>query len=295
MAAQDDLVCDAVKTAIDAGYRLIDCAWIYRSEAAVGRGIADRIKAGVVTRKDLFVTTKLWCTFHEPERVEEGLRESLKELGLDYVDLFLMHWPLAIKEQTADKKAWILSTALQPADVDYIDTWRAMEDLVEKGLTRSIGVSNFNATQLTRLINAPGLRIKPANMQLESHPLLHNQEIIDLCHAHGISVTAFSPLAKGGSTYAGKPVENILVNPVIAEIAKKHNRTPAQVVLRWCLQRGLCIVPKSCTPTRIQENYQIFDFTLSEDDMKGLSSLNKNKRLVTFETAKDLPEYPFQL
>ncbi|XP_070211386.1 aldo-keto reductase family 1 member B1-like isoform X2 [Littorina saxatilis] len=279
---KDDKVSEAVRVAIDEGYRCIDTAYIYRSEGAVGAAIADKIKKGVVTRKDLFVTTKLWNTFHEPDRVEMGMRESLAELKMDYVDLLLMHWPMAFKELQADRKAWILNQQTQPAEVDYLDTWKAMEGLVEKGLARNIGVSNFNIDQLQRLLHTPP-KIKPANMQLESHPLFHNQELVDFCRSHGMTVTAFSPLAKGGATYAGKQMENILEDSRVTEIAAKHKRTPAQVVLRMSLQRGICVVPKSCTASRIKENFQIFDFTLSEEEMSSLSSMNKNKRLVTLE------------
>ncbi|XP_025095006.1 1,5-anhydro-D-fructose reductase-like isoform X1 [Pomacea canaliculata] len=291
---KDDMICEAVKAALDSGYRMVDCAWIYRSESAVGAALADRIKAGAVTRNELFISTKLWNTFHEPDRVEAGLRDSLNDLGLDYVDLLLMHWPMAFKEQTVERKAWILNTQTEPADVDFLDTWRAMEELVNKGLARSIGISNFNIQQLTRLLDAPGLRYKPANIQVESHPFFLNKELIDFCQGRGITVTAYSPLGKGGSTYAGKPTENILEHPTITSIAKAQAHSPAQVVLRWALQRGLSIVPKSCTPVRIRENIQLFDFSLTEDEMAAISLLDKHKRLVTLENFKGFPEYPFK-
>ncbi|XP_076460796.1 aldo-keto reductase family 1 member B1-like [Babylonia areolata] len=288
---KSDLVCEAVKAAIDSGYRLIDCAYIYRSEHAVGQAIADRVQAGVIRREDLFVTTKLWNTFHEPERVELGLRESLEQLGLEYVDLFLMHWPMAFTQTKTDPKAWILDN-MEPADVDFVDTWKAMEQMVEKGLAKSIGVSNFNVQQLTRLLNAP-IKIKPDNIQLESHPLFNNQELIDFCRAQGLSVTVYSPLAKGDTTYPGKTVANLLDDHRVLDIATRVKRTPAQVVLRWTLQRGLCLVPKSCTPSRIRENFQIFDFTLSEEDMATITAMNENCRLVTINKFKNFPEYPF--
>lgn len=290
---KEDQVTEAVTAALDIGYRFIDCAYIYRSEGAVGKAISRAIADGKVSREDLFIATKLWNTFHEPERVELGIRESLIELGLEYVDLFYMHWPIAFLEQSDDKKAWILNQQTQPANVDFIDTWKAMEGLVDKGLAKAIGISNFNIQQLTRLLQA-GIRIQPANMQLESHPLFPNRELVDFCKSNGISVTAYSPLAKGGSVYAGQPTENILEERRVTDIATRLQRTPAQVVLRWAIQRGLAIVPKSCTPARIQENFQIFDFALTDEDMASISTMDINRRIVTLETFKEFPEYPFQ-
>ncbi|XP_046565573.1 aldo-keto reductase family 1 member B1-like [Haliotis rubra] len=281
-------VYEAVKSAISCGYRLIDTAWVYRSEGEVGDAITEVVNSGIVKREDLFITSKLWSIFHAPDSVEVGLRESLKDLKVDYVDLYLMHWPMAWQEP-ADRNTWIMGTDFKPADVDFVDTWRAMERLVDKGLVKAIGVSNFNITQLKRLLSADSLKYKPANLQIEISPYMDNNYLVNFCLEHDITVTAFSP-----TRYAGKPTPNLMEEKVLKDTARKYGKTPAQVALRWAFQRGYATVPKSVTAHRIRENIELFDFELSADEMKAIATLNKDLRLVWLDNFKSFPEYPFE-
>ncbi|XP_041368669.1 aldo-keto reductase family 1 member B1-like isoform X2 [Gigantopelta aegis] len=272
------------------GYRHIDTAWVYRAETQIGQALREKMDDGTVKRHDLFITSKLWVIFNKPENVETGCRESLHELGLDYLDMFLMHWPTAFQEP-ADRKTWITSEFI-PADVDYVETWKAMEKLVDIGLTRSIGVSNFSSTQLERLLQSD-IKYSPSNLQIEINPYLTNCQLLDLCKQNGIVVTGYAPLAKGGSTYVGKQMPKLLEEDILIKIASKYGKTPAQVALRWAIQRKYAIVPKSITPSRIKENFEIFDFELDQSEMEEISKLNRNQRLVTADTFKCHPEYPF--
>ncbi|VVJ20490.1 oxidoreductase of aldo/keto reductase family [Amycolatopsis camponoti] len=240
----DDETVAAVQAALDAGYRSIDTASIYGNEAAVGRALAE----SAVPRDELFVTTKL---FNSDQGYDETLRafdESMKRLGLEQLDLYLIHWPL-------------------PARDKYLDTWRAFEKLYADGRVRAIGVSNFQPAHLTRLLDAGD--VAPAVNQVELHPYLQQREVREFDAKHGIATEAWSPLAKGGS---------LLGEPIIAELAVKHGRTPAQIVLRWHLQLGNVVIPKSVTPSRIEENFDLFGFTLTEEEMDSLAPLDRGER-----------------
>ncbi|KAK6177959.1 hypothetical protein SNE40_012814 [Patella caerulea] len=288
---KENEVRDATRVALEVGYRHIDTAWVYKTEAEVGDAITPKIQDGSVKRSDLFITTKLWNTYHHPDDVEEHCRDSLAKLQTDYLDLYLMHWPFAVAAE--DKTAWILSESLKPSDIDYIDTWRAMEELVIKGLVKTIGVSNFNIQQLKRLLAADNLRYKPAVNQVEVHPYYTNNELLDYCKQENIVVTAYSPLGKGGAAYTSQPLPNILEDAVVTKLAAKYNKSPAQVVLRWAIGRGYTVVPKSVTPSRIKDNLEIFDFALTEDEIRTISGLDRNFKCVTLDKFKDYPEYPF--
>ncbi|KAK7471851.1 hypothetical protein BaRGS_00035510 [Batillaria attramentaria] len=285
--SEEDVI-RAVKAAVRCGYRHIDCAAIYRNERAVGHALKELIVEGIVQREDLFICSKLWNTCHQPDLVRPSLKKTLEDLGLKYLDLYLMHWPLAYKEGgdflPQDENGKVLFS-----DVDYLDTWRAMEDCVDLGLVRDIGCSNFNSQQLQRLIDEA--RIKPAVNQVEVNCYMTNRKLIDFCKSRDIVVTAFGPLgtpSKEGSL-------PLLKEPAITQLANKYKKTPAQIALRFLVQQGLTVVPKSVTPARIEENIKVFDFELTSDEMEQLFGLNKNFRNYSEDIALDHKYYPFHI
>ncbi|KAK6177956.1 hypothetical protein SNE40_012811 [Patella caerulea] len=286
-----DEVRDATRVVLELGYRHIDTAWVYQTEEEVGDAITPKIKDGSLKRSDLFLATKLWYTYNRPESVERMCRESLKSLQTDYLDLYLIHWPFAVKE--GKERGDEFKTRLPNDDVDFIDTWKAMEELVIKGLVKSIGVSNFNIQQLKRLL-AADLRYKPAVNQVEVHPYYTNNELLDYCKQENIVVTAYSPLGRGAAD-SSDPYQpaNVLVDKTIQKIAAKYNKTAAQVILRWGIDRGYTLVPKSVTPARIKQNIELFDFSLTEEEVKTISNLNQDYKCIHQELYRDHPEYPF--
>ncbi|KAJ5635046.1 uncharacterized protein N7484_008359 [Penicillium longicatenatum] len=237
-------VARAVSHAIKVGYRHIDTALCYGNEHEVGQGIKEAIDAGIVKREELFITTKLWCSFHA--RVEEGLEESLKNLGLDYLDLYLMHWPLAMNPKGNHPIFPKLADGSRDIDHSHshVTTWKSMEKLVGSGKVKAIGVSNCSVPYLEALLAEA--TIIPAANQIENHPSLPQQEIVDFCNQKGIHITAYSPL---GST--GSPL--FTAEPIVA-VAKKRGVTPATVLLSWHIARGSSVLAKSVTPSRIEAN-----------------------------------------
>ncbi|CAH1276529.1 unnamed protein product [Diabrotica balteata] len=285
-------VTQAVKDAIDAGYRHIDCAYFYENEAEVGAALKDKIDSGVVKREDLFITSKLWVTFMKPELVEPTFQETLQNLGLDYLDLYLVHWPAALKEGGALlPKRPDHETLGIFSDVDYLDTWKEVEKLAKKGLAKSIGVSNFNKRQLERIL--ANATIKPVNNQIECHPYLNQKKLIAFCKSKDISVTAYSPLGSPDRPWA-KPGDPILTeDPKIKKIAEKYKKSSAQVILRYLLQSGVIPIPKSVNKNRIQENINIFDFELSAADVAVMDTFDCNGRVCWYVEAIGHPHYPF--
>lgn len=244
----------AVGDALDQGYVHIDCAAAYANECEVGAAIARALEKGVVAREDLFVTSKLWNDRRRPEDVREGLRTTLSDLGLDYLDLYLIHWPVV----------WKRGTLMQSdPGASIVECWRVLEAAVDEGLVRSIGVSNFNEDQMEELVAAA--RIMPAVNQIEVHPRLPQRALVEYCQARGVTVTAYSPLARGGGLFD---------NGTVAGISKKHGVTPAQVVLRWGVEQGIVVIPKSVTPARIASNRDLFGFGLDAEDMATMAGLN---------------------
>jgi len=286
-------VTQAVKDAIDIGYRHIDCAHVYQNEKEVGEAIKAKIAEGVVKREDLYITSKLWNIFHEPERVEPALKTTLNNLGLEYVDLYLIHWPFAFK-YSGDELFPIKSQnplEFDGSDVDYVDTWKAMEQVNEKGLAKSIGISNFNRKQIERLLESA--KIVPVTNQVECSPYLNQSKLIEFCKSKGITITAYSPLGSPDRPNR-KPTDPVLLeDPKFKEIAAKYKKTPAQIVLRYQVQRGLITIPKSVTKSRIAENFDIFDFELSADDMAHLNSFDCNGRTCGFNGNENHKYYPF--
>jgi 2,5-diketo-D-gluconate reductase A len=239
-----DETAGAVKTALDIGYRHIDTAEMYQNEAGVGQGIRD----SGLDRADVFVTSKLNNGYHEPDAARKAFDETLSKLGFDYVDLFLIHWPLPTLYGG-----------------DFVSTWQTLEEFRRDGRAKSIGVSNFQVGHLERL--ARETDTVPAVNQIEVHPYFVNDEVRAYCGENDIAVEAWSPIAQGA----------VLDDPVVTEIAEREGRTPAQVVLRWHVQRGDIVFPKSVTPKRIEENYALFDFELSGHDVEALTALDKGE------------------
>jgi 2,5-diketo-D-gluconate reductase A len=235
---------DAVSQALDVGYRHIDTAEMYRNE----RGVGQAIRAAGLDRADLFITSKLNNGAHRPDDARRAFDQTLSELGCDYLDLFLIHWPLPTLY-----------------DGDYVSTWKTLQEFQRQGRVRSIGVSNFQVAHLQRLDDQAD--VTPAVNQIELHPYLLNQPVRAFGEKHGIHTEAWSPIAQGA----------VLDDPVITTIAGRVGRTPAQVVLRWHLQRGSIVFPKSTTPSRVTENFQLFDFELETDDIARIASLDQGE------------------
>ncbi|CAH4034345.1 aldo-keto reductase family 1 member B1-like isoform X1 [Pieris brassicae] len=281
----------AVKAAIDIGYRHIDCAYVYGNEKEVGDAIAAKIKEGVVKREDLFITSKLWNTFHRPDLVKKALHETLENLQLKYLDLYLVHWPHAYKEGgdlfPADE-----SGKIQFSDVDYVDTWKAMEPVVGEGLARSIGISNFNSQQIDRLLKVA--TIKPVVNQVECHPYLNQMKLQEFCKARDIKLTAYSPLGSPDRPWAKPDDPQLMEDPKLKAIANRLGKTVAQVLIRYQIDRGNIVIPKSANPGRIASNFQVFDFKLSQEDVELINTFHCNGRFVPMSAAVGHKDHPFE-
>ncbi|TYS15426.1 aldo/keto reductase [Rossellomorea vietnamensis] len=240
MEDHDEAV-SAIKTAINLGYKSIDTASLYNNEESVGQAV----KESSVGRENLYITSKVWNTDQGYDSTLRAFEDSLKKLDMDYLDLYLIHWPVAGK---------------------YQDTWKALERLYEEGTVKAIGVSNFKEHHLNDLMNASNE--KPVINQVELHPRLSQQSLREYCHNHSIAVEAWSPIARG----------KLLEEPTLNHIADKHGKTPAQVILRWHLQNNTIIIPKSIHANRMKENSEIFDFSLTLEDMTQINSLNMDER-----------------
>ncbi|XP_076470621.1 aldo-keto reductase family 1 member B1-like isoform X2 [Babylonia areolata] len=284
-------VYSCVKVAIEAGYRHFDCAWVYDNEQEVGQAIRDKIEEGVVNRHDLFITTKIWDTYHSRERVKVNLMKSLAKLQTSYVDLALVHWPVSFQDSDTDNFPKGPDGEIAFADHDLLDTWKGMEDCVNAGLTRNIGISNFNSQQIQRVLD--GASINPCNIQIEVNPTMTNEKLINFARSKGMTVSSYAPLGAPGRPWKQSTDPCAIEDPVVTGIAKKNGRTPAQVMLRWHLQRGLCVCVKSLHADRIHENLDVFDFELSTEEMAQITGLNRDFRLYTEAFTSQHPEYPF--
>ncbi|XP_032526116.2 aldo-keto reductase family 1 member B1-like isoform X2 [Danaus plexippus] len=284
-------VSQAVKDAIDIGYRHIDCAFVYGNEKEVGDAITEKIKEGVVKREELFITSKLWNTFHRPDLVRGALMKSLQNLNLDYLDLYLIHWPQAYKE---DGELFPVdeSGKIQFSDVDYVDTWKALEPLQAEGLIRSLGVSNFNSRQLDRVLESAS--IKPVVNQVECHPYLVQKKLKEFCAARGVLLAAYSPLGSPDRPWAKPDDPRLLDDPRLKEIADRLGRTVAQVLIRYQLERGNIVLPKSVTRSRIESNFAVMDFQLSKDDLELIDSFDCNGRFVPMTASLGHKHHPFE-
>jgi diketogulonate reductase-like aldo/keto reductase len=249
----------ATKAALEAGFRHLDCAERYRNEAAVGEAMQEAFTAGTLLREDLFVTTKLWNTNHRPERVSPAFDASRRRLQLDCIDCYIIHTPFAFRPGDEQDPRDEYGGVIYDPGVTLVETWRAMERLVDDGHCRSIGLSDITLEKLPEIVAAA--RIKPAMVQVESHPYLPEWELLDFCREHGIVLQAFAALG-----HAMEP--NLLADPVITAIAERLHKTPAQVALAWAVQRGTAFLTTSTKPKRIQESFDIS--ALPEDAMREI-------------------------
>ncbi len=268
----------AVKEALEIGYRHIDCAPAYENEHEVGRAIAEACGTGMVTRKDLWLTSKLWNNSHGPAQVQPALEKTLADLQLEYLDLYLIHWPVACLPEVFFPRTG--EEYIPLADIPIIATWRAMEACVEKGLVRHIGVCNFSRKKLEALRREA--RIGPVMNQIELHPYLQQNDMLDYCRLNNILLTAYSPLGSGdrpkGMKKRQEPV--LLQDPTIQRIADKHGILPGQVLLAWALQRGTIVIPKSVNPQRLKQNLDAAGTRLDDRDMNEIAALDKGYRYV---------------
>ena len=271
-------VYEAVLEALKVGYRHIDCAYIYGNEKEIGDALQKAFQEGLCTREEIFITSKLWNNAHLPEDVEPAIKQTLKDLRLDYLDLYLIHWPVAQKPEAQFPKGGddFLSQDLAPIQ----KTWQAMEKLVEKGLTRHIGVANFNSNNLEKLRAIA--KIKVEMNQVELHPHLVQQDLVDYCKKHDVLMTAYSPLgSKDRASQMKKDDEPDLFElEAVKFIAEKHAKTPAQILIAYGLNRGISVIPKSTNTGRIKQNLEADKINLSSEEVAQISQADTGYRFV---------------
>lgn len=281
-----DKVANVVRQAIEIGYRHLDSAADYGNEIEVGHGIKQALEDGLCKREELWITSKLWNTFHSADHAEQACDKTLLDLGVDYLDLYLIHFPISLQYvpiETRYPPEWIFDPqAKEPemiiAPVPLLETWRAMEALVAKGKVKQIGVCNYNSALMHDLMAYA--KIKPAMLQIESHPYLSQERLLRVAADYAIAVTTFSPL--GSLSYIAldmaREEESLLEQPVVKKAATRVKRSAAQVLLRWGVQRGMAIIPKTSRIERLSENLALFDFSLTAQEMDAISALNCNRR-----------------
>ncbi|XP_026483672.2 aldo-keto reductase AKR2E4-like [Vanessa tameamea] len=282
MVTSDDVE-KAVEAAVDLGYRHIDTAYIYFTEEQVGRAVNNKIKSGVVKREDVFITTKLWNDKHARQDVVPSLRESLAKLNLEYVDLYLVHWPISTYSNNTVN------------EIDYIETWQGMIEAKKLGLARSIGVCNFNIQQLERLINSSD--VTPAVLQVEVNLNLQQEKLRQFAREHGIAVMGYTPF---GSLFPSKATSQSppprVDDPELVKLADRYGKTVPQIVLRYLFELGVVPIPKSVKKERLKENLDIFDFELKPEDKDLLKSYDKNYRTIDLKSLWSTSKfYPFEL
>ncbi|KAN0040082.1 hypothetical protein ACTA71_011967 [Dictyostelium dimigraforme] len=269
-------VVNAVKVALNNGYKHIDCAAVYGNEKEIGIQLKEIFNKNEIKRKDIHITSKLWNSCHDKELVYKHCKKTLDDLNLEYLDLYLIHWPVAFQNSdplglTTDSKKDENGKPIFK-NVPLRETWEEMEKLVEMGLVKSIGVSNFNVQSLIDLLSYA--KIKPVINQVELHPYLSQLKLKDFCDKNNIILTAYSPLGQNKS--------NILTDPILVKIAEKYKKPVANVIFRWCIQNGFVVIPKSNTESRIIDNINVFDFQLSNNEMDMIKTLNKGNDGRTF-------------
>lgn len=286
-------------------YHHIDCAAVYRNEKEIGEAFKEVFENNTIKREDIFITSKLWNSEHKKEYVRKACEATLSNLNLEYLDLYLMHWGIAIPHKENLEAGWTVELGddgvMITDKVSIRETWEAIEELVELGLVKAIGVANFTTMMLIDLLSYA--KIKPAVNQIELHPYLQQTELLEFCKRNDIIVTAYSPLGspgnRSGVVINGHPspdnkdkvLPSILEDDTILAIASSHNKTPAQILIRWGIQRGTIVIPKSVTPERIKENIDVFDFGLSAEEMNKIAELNKNLRFVNPQSFWKIPYF----
>ena len=258
---------NATRTALEAGFRHFDCSERYRNEEQVGQAIQEAIQAGWIKGNDLFITTKLWNNNHRPERVQPAIESSRARLKLEYIDLYLMHTPYAFRPGDDQDPRDQNDNVIYDEGITLLDTWRAMENLVDRGMCRAIGLSDVSLDQVREVFEQA--RIKPSVVQVESHPYLPQTEILDFCNTHGLVLLAFAPLGHGINP-------GVLEDPVIRAIAQRVNKTPAQVLLAWAIQRGAAVLTTPKTPNRAKENFDIS--VLPADAMEQINAIQTRQK-----------------
>lgn len=300
--ALGDDVEKAIDIALEIGYRHIDTAKVYKNEAEIGRALKKWLDSGKIKREDLFIVTKLPRTGNRAECVEQHLKQSLHDLQLEYVDLYLIHNPVGTQDVDPKDNS---GKSILDMSTDHISLWKAMEAQVDAGRTRSIGLSNFNARQVKRIWQSA--RIRPANLQVEMHAYFQQSELRAFCRALDVTICAYIPLGSPNRPRPSHMVNTIdasklpkrdqLTNPVVTEIALKHGKTNAQVLLRHLIQLGVAVIPKSTNPDRLRQNFEVFNFELTPEDMDALEQLDKGRtgRQVgtPFPEIENHPEYPY--
>ncbi|KAF2348377.1 NADP-dependent oxidoreductase domain [Trinorchestia longiramus] len=324
---------NAIKEALAAGYRHFDCAHVYCNEKEVGQAFKTAFDEGIVKREELFITSKLWNTFHSRASVLPALKQTLSDLGLAYLDLYLIHWPVALKENTGELHPTGSDGKPSLSDADYVDTWLEMEEAVKQGLVKAIGVSNFSKDQIERILAVCTIppannqvppannqvppaynqvppaynqvppandqvppandQVPPANDQVECHPYLAQVKLIEYCKSKGISVTAYSPLGSPDRPWLKQDEPVVMNDPLIQTLASKYGVTVAQLLIKFQVQRGVICIPKSVTKSRIIENIEVWGFTISDEDVAAMAALNKPFRAVPSTLYEESPFYPF--
>lgn len=271
-------VYNAVREAIKIGYRHIDCAHVYGNEAEIGQALTDAIDAGDVTRPELWITSKLWNNSHREEQVLPALKQTLKDLHLDYLDLYLVHWPVVIKDDVLfpSKGDEMIALSVTP----IAETWKGMESCHDLGLAKHIGVSNFSVAKLKSLLEVA--KVKPEMNQVELHPVLQQQNLFNYCKEEGIFLTGYSPLGSPDRAPQLKVDDepNLLNDPTIQAVADKHKVSTAQVLIQWAIARGTSVIPKSVNPVRLKQNFDATELNLSQQDMDDIAAMDRHYRYV---------------